>query len=92
MKVKEKVFIAGAQSPRLISELMQAGADRGRRIAELERQLAELDKRIAELGHALRTMLVAVADAPEQFPGQNTAYLQTVAIPRAQKALTGEPE
>ena len=42
----------------------------------------------AELFYALKAMLVGTDKTlPEAFPGHTEAYLQTVAIPRALKAI-----
>ena len=43
---------------------------------------------IDDLLHALRTMITAVDEStPESFPGHHRAFLEMIAIPRAQAAL-----
>lgn len=47
-----------------------------------------LDRQVVDLVRALNTMLVATTDdGKEQFPGHYTAYLETVAKPRARAAI-----
>lgn len=58
------------------------------RVRQMMNQANALIEQCTVAEHALRTMLVAVTPTePEQFPGHHKAFLDTVAIPRAQAAL-----